>query len=320
MIKHYFRFICLAFGIATIVGCSNNGLQPISLNEKNNPLTAKVGTNGASFVSQCANFTMAVGKDTWSNGAHKIFIFNGTTWLALAEYSSIDAWKVAYDVCTSTLWILARNNTLWKNLEQQMFYPGPNPPKNNTVNKSGPILAYDLTLAQSVDEYGSPIGIPYILLNETGSYGYITWRQSPSSHYWDQYYGSVEGSGVAIAANPNPPSDAHSGDLWIVRNTGELMLWNCDNMRWVKIASNCPKTFGKADVSVAADNSIYYFNNTVTGSDYKINISADHGATWVERGSGISLGASNKGWTVNAAGNIYNYTGKLVNGSYWKMY
>ena len=134
MVKNLFKFIYIAFTIGGLVGCSNNGFQPVSLDSEDNSITTKVGTTGASFVSQCADFTLAVSKDeTWPNGAHKIFILAGTTWVPLSSYSSIDTWKVAYDQHSGLLWIIARDKTLWKGLEQQFFTP-----ENNTIGKTGP--------------------------------------------------------------------------------------------------------------------------------------------------------------------------------------
>jgi hypothetical protein len=312
MIKQYFRFMCLFFGIAGIVGCSNNGFQPISLDSEDNSIITKVGTTGASFVSQCANFTLAVSKDeTWPNGAHKIFLLAGTTWTPLSSYSSIDAWKVAYDQHSGLLWVIARDKTLWKGLEQQVFDPS-----NNEDKRTGPIIAYDLSLAQTEDFYGAPCALPFILLNETGTYGYVIWRFLPSIQKWGRYYGTVQGSGVAIAANPNPPSYEHGGDMWVVRNNGELWLWNCSNNSWVKKASNCQSTFGKADVSVAGNEYVYYLKNTATGFNYYIAVSGNHGDSWTQSSYGRYLGATDKGWSVHYSGSIY----KHISGSTWQLY
>jgi hypothetical protein len=315
MIKHYFKFIYVVLGIAGLIGCSNNGVQPVSLDSDDNSRIATVGTTGASFVSQCANFTLAVSKDeTWPNGAHKIFILAGTTWMALESYSSIDAWKVAYDEHSGLIWVIARDKTLWKGLEQQVFVPG-----NNTKGYNGPIYAHDLSLAQTYDEYGTLCAYPFILLihpNETGKKGYILWRYMPSQHKWSWFWDDDLGSGYAIAANPNHPDQTNSGDRWIVKNDGTLWLWNCVNEEWVQKASNCAGAESMADVTVSSNENIYYLKRKSAGFNKYIAQSINHGDSWLQNSIGRYLGAADKAWSVRYDGSIY----RQMRGYTWQQY
>jgi hypothetical protein len=303
MIRHFFKFMCVAFGIAGLVGCSNNGFQPVSLDDSDNSFSAKVGPSGATSVSSGVSGIFAVGKDLWQGKNHKIYTWSNNQWIAMIDYSMIDAWKVGWDATTNTLWIIATNKTLWRGMTQQFFTAD-----NNRYGKTGPILAYDISLGQTED-LGVKYGIPYILINETGvdagKYGYVLWFFQESNQLWSRYWNTIEGSGVAVSSNPT--NGAQGGDVWIVRNDGTLWLWNCSNMAWIKKATNCLKTAGKADVSVAGDNSVYYLSSTTSLSDYKISISTNRGDSWTLKGAGIAVGAGSTGWMVNAAADVYKY-------------
>ena len=308
MFKHCFKFICVILataGFVIFVGCSDNGIQPVSITDNDNSFIGKVGNSGALTVNNSEGPVFAVSKhDKWNGKNHKIFVRNGSSWTAIIDYAMIDAWKCAYDPGTGQLWIIARDKKLWRGMVQQFFTP-----QNNPAGKTGPIIAHDLTMGKTLSN-GNTIGVPFILLDESDKYGYAVWTWTESNGMWGKY--ETHASGVAIARNPSMGTP-HQSDLWVVRDNGELWQWQCSGEKWVKKADNC-QTNKYASVTVASDNTVHFLTNQPTRYGYKISTSKNHGQSWFVWDYGISLGGSDKGWMVRNNGNVYKYSGYV-----WKL-
>lgn len=293
-LKKMSSFVIASATVAMMIGCSENGITPLSVGDNESITMATVGSSGATFVSQCGSRVFAVGKDVWpDNNKHKIYQLSGTQWIPMLDYANIDAHKVGFDPATNEMWIIDVNRRLWKGLTAQTWTA-----ENNWYGKTGPIYVHDVVVAGN--------GYPYFLMDEVGTYGYVIYYWQASTQTYNMYYNTIDGSGVALA--PNPTEGEYSGDLWVVRNNGQLWLWNCSNMVWEIVAYNCLGT-SKADVSVATNGDIFVLTNTASGSDWKIKKSSDHGLHWsITEKAGVRLGASDRGWMVDNAAKIYKWS------------
>ena len=313
--KFLMPLLSIAF-VYALIGCSSD-TSTVSVKENNNALTATVGTSGASFVAATSGYPTYVISRTerWSNGSHKIFCQVGSAWQSLYDYSHIDAWKVAFDPGTGELWVIARDSTVWKGVNKQYFTT-----ENNPYGKTGEIKALDLSMS-AIEHGGNLYAQLYTLINEpefNGEYGYVIWSMNGITGSWDRFRNTQfnhDGSGLAIATNP-AFDPIHGNELWVVRNNNTLVRFNCSTAEWVVKAEDCLGTDGKADVSVTSDNYVYYLTNSSFGKNYRIKKSNDYGEHWYFSGSGIGLGAADKGWAAGYYGALF----QNIYGTTWLRY